>query len=106
MATYTMVATATSSNLSATIASTRIKVQSNGGSCSYNLNAPCDPLNGKTRGLVPSNGIPIYINMLGNIGTVFSANITSGSNLTLTITEVGTVYSTSLSQNSQIYYPL
>ena len=101
MATYTLTATGTSANLAFTISSTKIKVQSNGAACFYNINANCFALSGGNKGIIPANGVPVYINM-GGINQVLAVN-TGSSTATLTITECGTVFQSALNQNSTTF---
>jgi hypothetical protein len=101
MATYTVV-TSTAVNVagaSTTISSTKVKVVANN-TCVYAINAPAT-LTSNVGPLIPQN-TPTYINM-GGIGKQISILPTAGSSTVITVTECGTVYQSSVNQNSTTF---
>lgn len=97
MASYTVV-TATAVNVagaSTNINSTKVKVVANA-ACVYAINAPAT-LTANAGALIPAN-FPTYINMQG-IGNKISVLPVSGVATAVTVTEVGTVYQSSVNQN-------
>ena len=98
MATYTVVTTA-AVNVAAgngnSINSTKVKVVANA-TCVYAINAPATLTSNV--GQIPQNVIT-YINM-GGIGNQLSVLPVSGSSTAVTVTECGTVYQSSLNQNT------
>ena len=99
MATYTVVTTA-AVNVAAgngnSINSTKVKVLANT-ACVYAINAPAT-LTANVGPMIPAN-FPTYINMTG-IGNQLSILPVSGASTAITVTECGTVYQSSLNQNS------
>ena len=101
MATYTVV-TATAANVAPSgnlIASTKVKVVANA-ACVYAINAPAT-LTANVGAMIPAN-FPTYINM-GGIGKNLSVLPVAGSSTAITVTECGTVYQSSLNQNSTTF---
>ena len=101
MATYTIV-TATAANVAGngnTINSTKVKVVANT-ACVYAINAPAT-LSSNVGAMIPAN-FPTYINMTG-IGNKISVLPVGGVSTAVTVTECGTVYQSSLNQNSSTY---
>lgn len=98
MASYTIV-TSTAANVSAGLNSTKVKVVANA-ACVYAINAPAT-LVANVGPMIPAN-FPTYINM-GGIGNNLSVLPVAGTSTTITATECGTVYQSSLNQNSTTY---
>jgi hypothetical protein len=101
MATYTVV-TSTAVNVASsgnTINSTKVKVIANA-ACVYAINAPAT-LTANVGPMIPAN-FPTYINM-GGIGRQLSILPVAGGSTAITATECGTVYQSSLNQNSTTF---
>lgn len=102
MATYTVVTT-TAINVAAangnSINSTKVKVVANA-ACVYAINAPAT-LTANVGPMIPAN-FPAYINM-GGIGKQLSILPVAGGSTAITATECGTVYQSSLNQNSTTF---
>ena len=101
MASYTIV-TATAANVAGngnTLNSTKIKVVANA-ACVYAINAPAT-LTANVGPMIPAN-FPTYINM-GGIGKTLSILPVAGGNTAITATECGTVYQSSVNQNSTTF---
>lgn len=102
MATYTVVTT-TAVNVAAgngnSINSTKVKIVANT-ACVYAINAPAT-LTANVGAVIPAN-FPTYINM-GGIGKQLSVLPVSGASTTVSVTECGTVYQSSLNQNSTTF---
>ena len=98
MASYTVV-TSTAANVSSAINSTKVKVVANA-ACVYAINAPAT-LTANVGPMIPAN-FPTYINM-GGIGSKLSVLPVAGGSTTITATECGTVYQSSLNQNSTTF---
>ena len=98
MASYTVV-TSTAANVSSVLNSTKIKVIANT-ACVYAINAPAT-LTANVGAMIPAN-FPTYINM-GGIGRTLSILPVSGASSAVTATECGTVYQSSLNQNSTTF---
>jgi hypothetical protein len=96
MATYTVV-TSTAANVAGAnvINSTKVKVVSNA-TCVYAIDAPATITS--NIGQIPQN-VPTFINM-GDIGRRLSVLPTAGSSTVITLTEIGTVYPSAVTQNS------
>lgn len=98
MATYTVV-TSTAINVAAgngnSINSTKVKVVANT-TCVYAINAPATLTS--NIGQIPQN-FPTYIDM-GGIGRQLSVLPAGGASTIITVTECGTVYQSSLNQNT------
>ena len=99
MAAYTVV-TATAANVAGanSLNSTKIKVVANN-TCVYAINSPATLTSNV--GQIPQNVIT-YINM-GGIGNKISVLPTAGGSTVVTVTECGTVYQSSLNQNSTTF---
>lgn len=99
MATYTVVTT-TAINVAAgngnSINSTKVKVLANT-ACVYNINAAAT-LTANAGPIIPAN-FPTYINM-GGIGRQLSVLPVGGASTAITVTEIGTVYQSSVNQNN------
>lgn len=95
MASYTVV-TSTAANVAgpSAINSTKVKVVANT-TCVYAINAPATLTSNV--GQIPQN-VPTYINM-GGIGNRLSVLPAGGASTVVTLTECGTVYQSSLTQN-------
>ena len=101
MASYTIVTT-TAANVAGngnTINSTKVKVVANT-ACVYAINAPAT-LTANVGAMIPAN-FPTYINM-GGIGRTLSVLPVSGASTAITATECGTVYQSSVNQNSTTF---
>lgn len=96
MASYTVV-TSTAANVAgpSAINSTKVKVVANT-TCVYAINAPATLTSNV--GQIPQN-VPTYINM-GGIGNRLSVLPAGGASTIVTLTECGTVYQSSMNQNS------
>lgn len=99
MASYTIVTT-TAANVAApsVLNSTKVKVVANT-TCVYAINAPATLTS--NIGQIPQN-VPTYINM-GGIGRQLSVLPAGGASTVITVTEIGTVYQSSLNQNSTTF---
>lgn len=98
MASYTII-TSTAANVSSVINSTKVKVVANA-ACLYAINVPATT-SSNVGAMIPAN-FPTYINM-GGIGNKLSVLPVAGGSTAITATECGTVYQSSLNQNSTTF---
>lgn len=97
MASYTLTVSTTSANTAA-LNSTKVKVVSNAAAF-YAIDANAS-ITSNIGPLIPANN-PVFINM-GGIGRKLGINACVGT-ATVTVTECGTVYQSSLNQNSTTF---
>ncbi len=99
MASYTIV-TSTAANVAGAnnLNSTKVKVVANT-TCVYAIDAQATITS--NIGQIPQN-VPTFINM-GGIGKKLSVLPAGGASTVVTVTEIGTVYQSSLNQNSTTF---